>query len=169
MLNIVQVETDAQISQVRTLLWEYMNWSNLMVSREFGVSLDVNAIVEQDMAKFQQYMPPAGRLLLAEYEESIAGCAGLRKIGEDIGEIKRMYVKPEFRRKGIGKVLLQTIINEARVIGYSKIRLDSALYAASAQALYHSFGFQDIQPYAGSEIPEKYHQNWIFMECIVVS
>ena len=155
MLNILQVKTVAQISQVRILFWEYMNWSNLMVSREFGVSLDVNAIVEQDMAKFQQYMPPAGRLLLAEYEESIAGCAGLRKIGEDIGEIKRMYVKPEFRRKGIGKVLLQTIINEARVIGYSKIRLDSAPYAASAQALYRSLGFQDIQPYTEkSEIPE---------------
>ena len=167
MLKILQVETDEHRSDVRELFWENLSSTNLMIIHEFGISSDVSAILEQDMAKVQQFAPPQGRLLLGEYETKIAGCACLRKIGEDIGEIKRMYVKPEFRRKGIGRSLLQAIIHEARQIGYSKIRLDTAPFAKEAQALYRSLGFQDIKPYAESEIPEKYRPYWIFMELII--
>lgn len=166
MLKILQVETDEHRCHVRELFWENLSSTNLIIIREFGVSYDVSAILEQDMAKLQQFAPPEGRLLLGEYETKIVGCACLRKIGEDIGEIKRMYVKPEFRRKGIGRSLLQAIIHEACEIGYSKIRLDTAPFAKEAQALYRKLGFQDIEPYAESEIPEKYRPSWIFMELI---
>ena len=105
--------------------------------------------------------------MLGESETKIAGCACLRKIGEDIGEIKRMYVKPEFRRKGIGRSLLQAIIHEAWQIGYSKIRLDTAPFAKEAQALYRSLGFQEIEPYPESEIPETYRPSWVFMELVM--
>lgn len=164
MLKILQVETDEHRSHVRELFWENLSSTKLMIIHEFGISSDVSAILEQDMAKVQQFAPPQGRLLLGEYETKIAGCACLRKIGEDVGEIKRMYVKPEFRKKGIGRSLLQAIIHEARQIGYSKIRLDTAPFAKEAQALYRSLGFQEIEPYAESEIPEKYRPSWVFME-----
>jgi GNAT superfamily N-acetyltransferase len=139
---------------------------NLIISQD-GISVDINAMLEQNMAKLNQFAPPEGSLLLGEYEAKIAGCACLRKIGADIGEVKRMYVRPEFRRKGIGRSLLEAIINEARLIGYSKIRLDTAPFAKEAQGLYRSFGFQNIEPYPESQILEKYHPSWIFMELVL--
>ncbi|MEH2251379.1 GNAT family N-acetyltransferase [Nostoc sp.] len=116
------------------------------------------------MAQLHEFIPPSGRLLLGQSEAQIAGCACLRKIGEDVGEIKRMYVRPEFRRKGISRSLLEVIINEAVYIGYSRIRLDSAPFAKEAQALYRIFGFQDIEPYLEkTEIPLEHRANWVFM------
>jgi GNAT superfamily N-acetyltransferase len=71
-----------------------------MVSREFDISFNVNATLDRDLAKLQQFAPPAGCLLLGQDETKIAGYVCLRKIGRDVGEIKRMYVRPEYRRKG---------------------------------------------------------------------
>ncbi len=164
MLKIIQVETDEHRRLVRELFWEYLKWANSMLSSEFGISFDISTMLEQDMAELQKFAPPEGRLLLGQYETKIAGCACLRKIGEEVGEIKRMYVRPEYRRKGIGRSLVEAIIKEARRIGYSKIRLDSARFMKEAQALYRSFGFQNIEPYAESEIPEEYRSHWVFME-----
>ena len=160
------METEADKAGVRDLFWENLSSTLLIIEREFNVSFDINIFFEQDMAKLQQFAPPSGCLLLA-YEGNVAGCACLRKIGEDVGEIKRMYVRPEYRRKGIGRSLLQAIIHKARQIGYSKIRLDSAPFAKAAHALYNSAGFQNIEPYPESEIPEKYYSNWVFMEMVI--
>lgn len=113
MLKINLVEMDKHRHQVRDLFGEYLQWANLMAMRELNVSFDVNIALEQDMAKLYQFTSPEGRLLLGEWEGKIVG-ACLRKIGEDVGEIKRMYVRPEYRRKGIGRSLLEAIINEAR-------------------------------------------------------
>jgi GNAT superfamily N-acetyltransferase len=166
----MQVETDEHKSHIRELFWEYFNETNLIFSRELNISFDVNTFLEQYMTQLNEFTPPSGRLLLGQYEAKIAGCACLRKIGEDVSEIKRMYVRPAFRRKGIGRSLLEAIINEASHIGYSKIRLDSAPFAKEAQALYRVFGFQDIKPYIEKlEIPQQYRANWVFMELILKS
>lgn len=165
MLNVIQGDIKEHESMIIKLFDEYLNWTNLMFYQEFGIRFEVHAFLEKDMAQLQQFAPPDGRLLLGEYDESkIAGCACLRKIGESVGEIKRMYVRPDFRRKGIGRCLLQTIIQEAQEIGFLKLRLDTALYAKEAQALYRHLGFQNTAPYAESEIPEKYRPYWVFME-----
>ncbi|MBW4612877.1 MAG: GNAT family N-acetyltransferase [Desmonostoc vinosum HA7617-LM4] len=168
LIRVLQVETDEYRSYVGELFWEYLNYSNLKFSREFGISFDVNKFWEQDMAKLYQFTPPEGRLLLGEYDAQIAGCACLRKINQDVGEIKRMYVRPGFQRKGIGRSLLTAIINQAVQIGYFKICLDTAPYAKEAQMLYRSVGFRDIKSYDGnSEIPLEYQANWVFMELIL--
>lgn len=166
MLKIIQV-AEEHISNVRELFQENLREIELIFSREFDISFDINVVLEQQMAKLQQYLPPSGRLLLAEYEGKIIGCAGLKKISQNVGEVKRMYVRPEYRTKGIGRSLLQAIIYEARQIGYSKIRLDSAPFAKSAQSLYYSTGFQNIEPYPESEIPKEYHSRWVFMELVL--
>ncbi|MEH2203763.1 MAG: GNAT family N-acetyltransferase [Nostoc sp.] len=138
-----------------------------MFSNKFGINLNANTFFEQYMTQLHEFLPPSGRLLLVQYEEKIAGCACLRKISEDIGEIKRMYVKPEFRRKGIGRYLLEAII-EAAYIGYSKIRLDSAPFAKEAHALDRVFGFQNIEPYLEKiEISLEHRANWVFMELVL--
>ncbi|WP_100900945.1 GNAT family N-acetyltransferase [Nostoc flagelliforme] len=168
MLKIMQVETEGHKSHIQQLFWEYFNETKLIFSHQFGINLDVNTFFEQYMTQLHEFIPPSGCLLLGQYEAKIAGCACLRKIGEDIGEIKRMYVRPEFRRKGIARALLETIINEASNIGYSKIRLDSTPFAKEAHALYRVCGFQDIEPYLEkTEIPLEYRANWVFMELVL--
>ncbi|MBD2450354.1 GNAT family N-acetyltransferase [Nostoc sp. FACHB-152] len=165
MLKILQVETDKHKSHVQDLFLEYSNWTNLVFSQELNISFDVNAFLDQYMAQLHEFMPPEGRLLLAQYKGKIVGCACLRQIGEGVGEIKRMYVKSEFRQKGIGRSLLENLIYEAANIGYSTLLLDTAPFAQEAQALYRSLGFQDTEPYLEKiEIPPEYRENWVFME-----
>jgi len=166
----MQVEIDEYKSYIRELFWEYFNEMNLIFNRELNISFDVNTFLEQSMTQIHEFTPPSGCLLLGQYEATIAGCVCLRKIDEDVSEIKRMYVRPAFRRKGIGRSLLEAIINEASHIGYSKIRLDSAPFAKEAQVLYRVFGFQDIKPYIEKfEIPPEYEAKWVFMELILKS
>jgi GNAT superfamily N-acetyltransferase len=168
LLEIIQVETDQHKSHIHQLFWEYFNETKLIFSHQFGINLDVNTFFEQYMTQLHEFIPPSGCLLLGQYEAKIAGCACLRKIGENIGEIKRMYVRPEFRKKGIGRALIETIINEASNIGYSKIRLDSAPFAKEAYTLYRVCGFQDIEPYLEkTEIPLEYRAKWVFMELVL--
>ena len=93
----------------------------------------------------------------------------MRKIGEKVGEIKRMYVRPVFRGKGMGRTLLEKLIDEAQDCGYSKLRLDSGPFMKEAHGLYYSFGFRNIEPYPesevlGEDIPKEISENWIFME-----
>ncbi|MDM9383415.1 GNAT family N-acetyltransferase [Chlorogloeopsis sp. ULAP01] len=166
-MNILKLEPDLHIFHVRKLFFEYLSWTNLIASSELNFSFDVNSYLEQDMAKLYQFAPPEGRLLLAEYDGKIAGCAGLRKVNAETAELKRVYVKPEFRRKGIARSLVKAIIQEACQIGYTKIRLDVPPFVKEAQSLYRSLGFQDIFPFAESEIPEIFHFLCAFMQLTI--
>jgi hypothetical protein len=94
MLQIYQAETDEQMAHVRTLFWEYLQWANASVNSEFGVTFDIASMLEQDMRTLAKFAPPHGRMLLAEFENQIAGIACLRRIGDNTGEIKRMFVLP---------------------------------------------------------------------------
>lgn len=165
MLKIIHFEADKHQSHLHELWEEYLNWSSLIFSHELGLSFDTSQFLEQYITQFDEFAQPQGRLLLGEYDNKIAGCACLRNIGENIGEVKRMYVRPEFQRKGIGRSLLLAIINEASHIGYSKLRLDTAPFTKAALSLYRSLGFYDIEPYfEKTEIPLEYRYNWVFME-----
>ncbi len=164
MLRVFQAATDEHTDYVRALFWEYLQWANAMVTREFGVTFDITTMLEHDMAELAKFAPPRGRLLLAEYDTEIAGIACLRTTSEDIGEIKRMYVRPAFRRKGSGRALIDALLVEARQMGYTRVRLDSARFMHTAHRLYHSVGFQEIAAYEGSEIPLEFQAHWLFME-----
>ena len=109
-------------------------------------------------------MPPDGRLLLAFDEDAAVGIACMRRIGPLTAEIKRMYVQPSHRRAGIGRVMLDRLIAEARTVGYERIRLDSPDFMTAAHSLYRSSGFVRISPYAESEIPDEFKPHAVFME-----
>lgn len=164
MLKIIQVEINEYKQCIKDLFLEYFQWANLMAMQEFYVSFDTNVVLEQDMSKLYQFAPPEGRLLLGKWEDEIVGCVGLRRINSDVAEIKRMFVRPEYRKRQIGRLLLGAIISEAHQSNYSRLRLDSAPFAREAQALYSSFGFYEIKPYSESEAPEQYLSLWSFME-----
>ena len=74
-----------------------------------------------------------------------------------------MFVRPAYRGQGVGRTLLQALLNAARVDGFTSIRLDSARFMLDAHALYRSFGFTDISPYPESEVPPQFHADWLFM------
>jgi GNAT superfamily N-acetyltransferase len=93
------------------------------------------------------------------------GC--IRRIRNDIGEIKRMDIRPKFRRKGYGRAMLEYLLEEGKTIGYPKIRLDSARFMHESHALYQSSGFLEIEPYPESEIPREIQEHWIFMEKVI--
>ncbi len=163
-IRVLQAQPAEDLQAVKELFWEYLTWANDMNEREFGLRLDIAKMLEEDMADLGKFMPPDGRLLLAQNESFIAGCVCLKKLKASVGEVKRLYVKPAFRGKGIGKMLVGKLLEEARKIGYGMIRLDSTRYMVNAHDLYRSFGFQEIAPYSESEIPKEYHAHWIFME-----
>jgi len=109
---------------------------------------------EQELAALPgDYAPPHGRLLLAEYEEHLTGCVALHKWEAGICEMKRLYLRPSFRGKGLGRVLAQAIITEARNIGYQRMRLDTIEpIMKDAVEMYRKLGFREIAPYRPNPI-----------------
>jgi GNAT superfamily N-acetyltransferase len=163
-----QAQTEEDLSEVRELFWEYLQWANGRVNEEFGVNFDIETMLEDDMRKLDIYFPPDGRLVLVSEEGKSAGLGCLKKLRNGMGEVKRMYVRPEFRGRGLGRGMLEALLSEARKSGYSKVRLDSARFMKAAHSLYRSAGFQEIEPYDESEIPPDFREHWIFMEKTLV-
>ncbi len=139
MLKILQVQTGENLKFIKTLFKEYAS------SLDFDLDFQD---FDKELANFPgDYAPPKGCLLLAKDEDKIAGCVALRELSEGVCEMKRLYVKPQFRGLGIGKNLAEAIIQEAQKIGYTRIRLDTAPSMQEARALYMSLGFKKISPY----------------------
>ena len=144
-LTLKQAESPAQIAQARELFLEY--------AKSLGFSLCFQRF-DQELAGLPgDYAPPDGRLLLAEYRGQLAGCIGLHKLDPEICEMKRLYLKPQLRGRGVGRALAEAVIAEARAIGYKKMRLDTVEpVMPNAVALYRRLGFIEIDPYRPNPI-----------------
>jgi putative acetyltransferase len=154
-LQFVQVQSDSQIEQVRELFLEY--------ARSLGFSLCFQNF-DQELANLPgDYSPPYGKLLLAEFEGELAGCVALHKLENEICEMKRLYLRPQFRGKGLGRALATRIIAEARDLGYSRLRLDTVESAMQdAVAMYLKLGFRKIDPYCENPMPSA-----LYMELVL--
>ncbi len=162
--QIVIAQKDRHAAVILDLFVEYLNWGTSRLEQEFNIKFPVEETVAQDKAGLDKFMPPKGRALLAYVGESPVGVACLKELAGTTGEVKRMYVKPGFRGHGLGKALLQRLLDEATGIGYINLKLDSARFMTEAHHLYRSMGFAEIEPYEGSEIPKEFQSHWIFME-----
>ncbi|MFZ4620629.1 MAG: GNAT family N-acetyltransferase [Bacteroidota bacterium] len=151
-IQLIPVTTAEQIATIRTLFLEYQQWLNF--------SLCFQGFDKELAGLPGKYAPPAGRLYLAEFEGTIAGCIALRPMEESgVCEMKRLFVREEFRGKGIGKFLTKTILSDAVEIGYRTMRLDTLQRMETARALYKNLGF--------TEVPAYYHnplESVIYME-----
>ena len=131
--------------------------------REYQASLGVDLCFqnfESELAELPgKYAPPEGRLYLAFEGEKVAGCAGVRKIEEGVCELKRLYVPPSHRGRGIGRLLAIQAITDAREIGYDRMRLDTLPSMQPAQKLYRELGFEPLAPYTDNPV-----EGALFME-----
>lgn len=108
---------------------------------------------EQELADLKsKYAPPEGRLYLALWDGASAGCIALRRMDAQCGELKRLYVRPEFRGHGIGTAMIRQILSDARAIGYRHVLLDTLPVMHSAVRLYREAGFYDIPCYNDNPI-----------------
>jgi putative acetyltransferase len=131
--------------QARELFLEY--------AQSLGVNLCFQNFEEELAGLPGLYAPPDGRLLLAEYEGQLAGCVALHRWEAGVCEMKRLYLRPSFRGKGLGRVIAEAIIAEARNIGYQGMRLDTIEpIMKDAVEMYRKLGFREIGPYRPNPI-----------------
>jgi putative acetyltransferase len=144
-VDLIQATLPEDIEQARTLFLEY--------GGSLGFSLCFQSFDEELKDLPGAYAPPRGRLLLARYSDHVAGCIALRPREAGICEMKRLYVRPGDRGKGLGRILVERMIAEARAIGYERMRLDTIESAMrDAVELYRRLGFQEIVPYSAIPI-----------------
>lgn len=144
MFRLVHASSQAQIEQAKVLFREY--FASLAVDLCFQN-------FEQELGGLPgDYAPPSGRLLLAMDESQVAGCVALRQLGDGVCEMKRLYARPEFRGRKLGRLLAEAVITEARAIGYVAMRLDTLPSMPEAISLYRSLGFKEIGPYRHNPI-----------------
>ena len=164
MLEVFPAETDTHFQHVRELIAEYVAWDS---SRTSELGLDVNELLafqyrQGDESIPGDFTPPEGCLLLATHDGKVAGCGAVHKLTSDICEMKRVYVRPEFRGLGIGRQLASILIATAREAGYRLMRLETVTFMEGAISLYTSLGFHTCEAYY--VIPESFRQITVFME-----
>jgi len=138
-----QAGSPAHIAQARELFLEY--------AQSLGFSLCFQNFEAELAGLPGDYSPPGGRLLLAEYEGQLAGCVALHRLAAGICEMKRLYLRPAFRGKRLGRALADRIIAEGRQIGYQRMRLDTVEpVMKDAVAMYRKLGFREIAPYCNN-------------------
>jgi GNAT superfamily N-acetyltransferase len=138
-MKLRQCQTETDWTQARTLILE------LVASIEVDISFQN---FDEELASLRHmYALPTGGLLLADAEDDLAGCVALRQFAAGVCEMKRMYVRPAYRGRGVGQLLAEAIIEQARALGYQSMRLDTLPAMHAAQALYRARGFKEIAPY----------------------
>lgn len=158
MINYAILPVDLQNNKAlaTAILSEYLQSMNTEAFHDLGISFDTKWL-EEHLANLHVYAPPNGCFLCAQVQQKVVGCVGITKIGDRLGEIQRFYVNPSYRRKKIGRSLLEKAIIQSYRMGYTKLRLYVAPFLKGARSLYHSVGFKEIER-------DKNWIKWIRME-----
>jgi putative acetyltransferase len=144
-ITLVSVQSREQVALARELFREYAD--------AIGVNLEYQGFTAELAALPSPYTPPHGTLLIAQIDAETAGCVALRRLDDETGEMKRLYVRPAFRGSGLGKHFVEAVIQAARSAGYAALRLDTLPSMAAAQGLYRKLGFIEIAAYNSSHLP----------------
>lgn len=139
----------AQLETLRGLFREYNDY--------LGFNLDFQGFEQELAALPGKYAAPSGRLYLATYNGEIAGCVAFYKLSEGICELKRLYTRPAFQGKGIGRALIERALTDAKSTGYRTMRLDSLRRLVSAGKIYENFGFSEISAYNVNPLDDVYY------------
>lgn len=149
------IAEESNLEEVKKLFEEYAD--------SLGIDLGFQDFKDEVDTLPDKYAQPEGAILLAKCESEVAGCVALKKIDARICEMKRLYVRPRFRKFGIGRELVARILAEGNAKGYDTMRLDTLPTMNRAQALYRSFGFYEIAPYVFNPVAGA-----VFMEAKII-
>ena len=142
-IQLLSADSAAQLDEARVIFREY--------AQALGVDLCFQNFEAELAALPGDYSAPTGHLLLAMVDGALAGCGALRGLVDvdyaNACEMKRLYVRPAFRRFGLGRILAQALIDQAREAGYSCMLLDTLDDMEAARGLYGVLGFEEIPPY----------------------
>lgn len=145
LLTTLRPDDDARVADARALLLEYVE--------SLGMDLSFQNF-DRELADFPaSYLPPSGALVIATRDARLAGSIALRKLDAECCEMKRLYVRPDYRGLGVGRDLSAAIIEAAKDLGYRRMRLDTLPGMQGAQNLYQTLGFREIAPYYENPIP----------------
>lgn len=149
---------------------EYMTWvfeqlnENYRLDSLSMLGQTVPEIVKASMEPFLALKPPDGVVLLLLVDGGVAGMGAVKRLGVDVGEIKRMYIRPRYRGGGYGKRMLNRLMEAGGKFGYASFMLDTPKFSHTAHHIYRSAGFDEIDEYPESEIPTVIRPYWMFME-----
>lgn len=144
-LHAVNSAQTERLTQVRALLTAY--------ARERNYDAALGDFTTELNTLPGRYAPPAGALLLVTLQQQATGCVAFRRLDTSTCEMKRLYVLPEFRSRGIGRRLIAALLEQARTTGYQRMRLDSHPHMHAAIYLYQTFGFREIEAYNSNPTP----------------
>ena len=166
MVTIYQAQSKEDLEHARELFFEFLTWAIEKSKEIYNEDIDIDEMVNRSMSEIDNgvFSPPHGRLIIAKEQNQAIGIGCLKRIRSKTCEIKRMYVRPDYRGKKIGKYLLEKLIQSAKEIGYSKVLLDSARFMEKAHFLYQSLGFREIEIYSETEMTEDFQEHMIYME-----
>jgi GNAT superfamily N-acetyltransferase len=174
-VRLERIDEPADSEPLRALLSEYLQWVADLARERFGLSWDVDAMVDSDLHDASKFTPPGGRCYLVGDGDGYVGVGCLMRLAPGIAEIQRMYVRPRARGAGAGRRLVAQLIDDARELGYRKVRLESLKALAPAHGLYRSVGFVEIPPDAVSDMESfqpagdmgRYRESVLFMELVL--
>ena len=174
-VSLIQVDTAAQQAAARRLIDEYLRWVGDIATRQYGLQFDIDAMLASDIDDRAKFYPPTGRMYLVRHAGADVGVGCLKRLPSGLGEIQRMYVQPHVRGVGAGRALVQRLLQDARDLGYPRVRLESLKALSAAHNLYRSVGFVEIPPYADNSMsayraPEDtavFLDSVVFMECVL--
>ena len=145
-IDLRLIQAADELGPVVLLAGEFEEWARARVLADYGIDFEFKS--EQDLfLDLDGSLESGARLYVAEISGEPVGIGGLRPLTAQEAEIKRMYVRPSFRGLGVGRAILQRLIDDARALGYRTIRLDSARFMHEAHTLYRSFGFVPSSPH----------------------
>lgn len=177
-IRFVPYDSISHRAQFFELNIEYITWistqmrihHNIDAEAQIGqmseaqIGQTIREYVANYIDKFTTLRPPKGIIYILETEGKVIGMGALSPLDERVGEIKRMYIRQEYRGKGIGKRLLTKLMKKAKMFGYSSLRLESQDFMTVAHQLYQSMGFQKTDAYPGGETPDWYRPYNVFMK-----
>lgn len=154
---IVSVDWEENYTALRKLLVEFHEWM-----ADHDDVYDPEHELSEDFESLEREQ--AGWAWIAHSEGDPAGCVLLYGETDTLAEFRRLWVRPTHRGTGIGRALTQTVIEKARSEGYETLGLTTPPWATASHALYESMGFEQTPPYPETRLPEKHHDEAIFMQ-----
>jgi GNAT superfamily N-acetyltransferase len=149
---------------------EYLTWIERVCEELFGLRLrdllgaDVRTYTEGSLDAMVTAAQRDGAYYVVEVAGTPAGMGAVRRFGDSVAEVKRMYVRPAYRGRRLGATLLAQLVHDARSLGYAQLRLDTGPFMTAAHRTYEAAGFVDREPYEGAEVPKELWHHWRFLE-----